>query len=81
MLLAMNRRLRRTRGSLAMAFALALAIGPELAEAQVAQQGTSPAAPAAPRSPQRRLKAHRLLRRRDSNLLLRSRRLRQKPRP
>jgi hypothetical protein len=47
MLLAMNRRLRRTQGSLAIAFALALAIGPELAEAQNAQ-GTPPAAPAAP---------------------------------
>jgi hypothetical protein len=47
MLLAMNRRLRRTQGGLAIAFALALAIGPELAEAQDAA-GTPPAAPAAP---------------------------------
>jgi Protein of unknown function (DUF3300) len=45
MLLAMHRRLRRTQGSIAIAFALALAIGPELAEAQDAQ-GTPPAAPA-----------------------------------
>jgi hypothetical protein len=50
MLLAMNRRLRRTQGGLAIAFALALAIGPELAEAQDAA-GTPPAAPAAPQTP------------------------------
>ena len=34
MLLAMNRRLRRTQGFLAVAFAAALVIGPDLAEAQ-----------------------------------------------
>ena len=50
MLLAMNRRLRRTQGWLAIAFALALAMGPDLAEAQDAG-GTPPAAPAAPQSP------------------------------
>ena len=50
MLLAMSRRLRRTQASLAIAFALALAIGPELAEAQDAQ-GTPSAAPAAPPAP------------------------------
>ena len=50
MLLAMNRRLRRTEGYLAIAFAAALVIGPDLAEAQDAG-GTPPAAPAAPQSP------------------------------
>ena len=45
MLLAMNRRLRRTEGFLALAFAAALVIGPDLAEAQNAP-GTPPAAPA-----------------------------------
>jgi hypothetical protein len=50
MLLAMNRRLRRTEGYLAVAFAAALVIGPDLAEAQEAG-GTPPAAPAAPQSP------------------------------
>ena len=50
MLLAMNRHLRRTQGWLAIGFALALAIGPELAEAQDAG-GTPPVAPAAPQSP------------------------------
>jgi hypothetical protein len=50
MLLVMNRRLRRTQDWLAIAFALALAIGPDLAEAQDAG-GTPPAAPAAPQSP------------------------------
>jgi Protein of unknown function (DUF3300)/Chaperone of endosialidase len=48
MLLAMNRRLRRTQGYLAVAFAAALALGPELAEAQDAA-GTPPA-PTAPQS-------------------------------
>ena len=48
MLLAMNRRLRRTQGYLAIAFAAALALGPELAEAQDAA-GTRPA-PTAPQS-------------------------------
>ncbi|HEX9169916.1 MAG TPA: DUF3300 domain-containing protein, partial [Roseiarcus sp.] len=61
MLLAMNRRLRRTQGFLAIAFALALAIGPELAQAQDAQgtpaappppaEAPSPTAPAAQQSP------------------------------
>jgi hypothetical protein len=50
MLLAMNRRLRRAEGFLAVAFAAALVIGPDLAEAQDAQ-GTPPAAPAAPQAP------------------------------
>jgi hypothetical protein len=49
MLLAMNRRLRRTEGYLAIAFAAALVIGPDLAEAQAG--GTPPAAPTAPQSP------------------------------
>ena len=49
MLLEMDRRLRRTKGWPAIAFALALAIGPELAEAQDAG-GTPPVAPAAPQS-------------------------------
>jgi hypothetical protein len=48
MLLVMNRRLRRTQGYLAVAFAAALALGPELAEAQDAA-GT-PLAPTAPQS-------------------------------
>jgi hypothetical protein len=52
MLLAMNRRLRRTEGYLAFAFAAALVIGPDLAEAQDAG-GTPPAAPMAPQSPAR----------------------------
>ena len=43
MLLAMNRRLRRTQGYLAVAFAAVLALGPELAEAQDAA-GTPPCA-------------------------------------
>jgi hypothetical protein len=52
MLLAVNRRLRRTEGYLAVVFAAALIIGPDLAEAQDAQ-GTPPAAPqaAAPATP------------------------------
>ena len=50
MLLAMNRRLRRTEGYLAFAFAAALVIGPDLAEAQDAG-GTPPAAPMTPQSP------------------------------
>ena len=49
MLLAMNRGLRLTQGWLAIAFAVALAIAPDLAEAQDAG-GTAPtpAQPAAP---------------------------------
>ena len=50
MLLAMNRRLRRTEGYLAVAFAAALVIAPDLAEAQDAGR-TSPTAPTAPQSP------------------------------
>ena len=54
MLLAMNRRLRRTQGFLAVAFAAALVIGPDLAEAQDAggaPPATPPAATDAPPSP------------------------------
>ncbi len=50
MLLAMNRRLRRAEGYLAVALAAALVIGPDLAEAQDAG-GTPPAASTAPQSP------------------------------
>jgi hypothetical protein len=61
MLLAMNRRLRRTEGYLAVAFAAALVIAPDLAEAQDAGR-TSPTAPTAPQSPTppapRRLQKH-----------------------
>ena len=54
MLLAMNRRLRRTEAFLAVAFAAALVIGPDLAEAQDAggaPPATPPAATDAPPSP------------------------------
>jgi Protein of unknown function (DUF3300) len=47
MLLAINRRMRRMQGRFAVAVAVVLAIGPELAEAQNAA-GSPPAAPAAP---------------------------------
>jgi hypothetical protein len=49
MLLTLNKRLRRTRAYLAVAFAVALAVGPELAEAQEAA-GSPPATPPAPQS-------------------------------
>ena len=58
MLLAMNRRLRRTQGYLAVAFAAALALGPDLAEAQDAagtpplrRRRRNPSAPAATEAP------------------------------
>ena len=49
MLLTINTRLRRTRAFLAIAFAAALAVGPELAEAQDTG-GSPPVTPAAPQS-------------------------------
>jgi hypothetical protein len=49
MLLTLNKPLRRTRSYLAIAFAAALAVGPELAEAQDTG-GSPPATPAAPQS-------------------------------
>ena len=49
MLLTLNKHVRRSRGYLAVAFAVALAVGPELAEAQDAG-GSPPVAPAAPQA-------------------------------